>query len=147
MPKRKNLNSQKGRTIYNKEIINKETIINIDDDEKLIKIEKPITKKEKSLNKKERVFLNSFNQITGKNFKDLDRTTRIQITSLLNYYTQEEIKIAIKNCVKDKYHKNNPRYLTPEFITRPDKFNIYLNATLDNSNEDITLGDSDTDYV
>jgi hypothetical protein len=36
---------------------------------------------------------------------------------------------AIKNCSIDKYHIENPKYLTPEFISRPDKIEKYAYAT------------------
>jgi len=33
-------------------------------------------------------------------------------------YTLDDIIEACKTCSKDEYHRNNPRYLTPEYITR-----------------------------
>jgi hypothetical protein len=36
-----------------------------------------------------------------------------------------DIVNAITNCFNDDYHKENPKYLTLEFISRPDKMQKY----------------------
>jgi hypothetical protein len=44
-------------------------------------------------------------------------------------YSLSDFETAIKNCKNDKYHIENPQYLTPEFITRADKLQKFLNVT------------------
>lgn len=44
-------------------------------------------------------------------------------------YTTEQIIQAVQNCFNDQYHKENPNYLTPEFILRNDKLDKYVNYT------------------
>jgi len=74
-------------------------------------------------------YLKLFNEVTKRNFKVLDSKARTQLNARLKEgFTIEDIETAIINCMKDEYHINNPKYLTPEFITRSDKLQKYLNA-------------------
>jgi len=74
-------------------------------------------------------FISDFNTITGKRFRG-DKKSKGQLNARLSEgFTLEEIKTAIENCKSDKYHIENPNYLTPEFITRTDKLQKYLNAS------------------
>jgi len=74
-------------------------------------------------------FISDFNQITGKRFRG-DRKSKTQLNARISEgFTLDEIKTAIQNCKADKFHIENPNYLTPEFITRTDKLLKYLNAT------------------
>lgn len=74
-------------------------------------------------------YLKLFNEVTKRNFKVLDTKARTQLNARLKEgFTIEDIETAIINCMKDVYHINNPKYLTPEFITRSDKLQKYLNA-------------------
>jgi uncharacterized phage protein (TIGR02220 family) len=84
--------------------------------------------------KKERInpeyaqFITTFNLKTGKQFKG-DTKSKGQFDKCLSEgYTLEDFEEAIINCLEDDYHKKNPKYLTPEFITRKDKLEMYLNA-------------------
>ena len=43
-------------------------------------------------------------------------------------FSIDEILKAVDNCKKDEFHCQNPQYLTPEFITRSDKLQKYLNS-------------------
>lgn len=71
-----------------------------------------------------------FNNITGKKFRVINKKARKQFLDILNEgYTKIEIKEAIVNCFSSDYHKDNPQYLTPEFISRIDKFEKYVFAT------------------
>jgi len=81
--------------------------------------------------------LNYFNSITGKNAKVVNKKTRKQIKDrLAEGYTKEDISNAIKNCFNDSYHKEtNHKYLTLEFITRPDKLDKFSNI------KSLSLGD------
>ena len=61
----------------------------------------------------------------------MDKKTIGQITARIKEgFTIEDILKATENCSKDKYHIENPQYLTPEFITRSDKLPKYLTATI-----------------
>ncbi len=75
-------------------------------------------------------FLISFNNTTSRKFKILDDKSKRQLNARLKEgFTVDDIIKATINCSKDQYHLDNPQYLTPEFITRPDKLQKYLNAT------------------
>lgn len=70
-----------------------------------------------------------FNKTTSKNIRLINNKTRSQFLARLKEgYTKEDICRAIINCSRDKYHIENPKYLTPEFISRPDKMEKYANA-------------------
>lgn len=73
-------------------------------------------------------FLNLFNKVTGRQFKILDNKTLRQLKTLLtNGYTLADIETSIKRAMEDKFHKEEKyRHLTPEFITRIDKFQKFL---------------------
>lgn len=74
-------------------------------------------------------FLEKFNNSLKRNFKILDNKTKSQLNARIKEgFTIEEILLAAQNCSKDQYHIENPQYLTPEFITRSDKLQKYLNA-------------------
>lgn len=73
--------------------------------------------------------LRMFNTITGKGLKVINEKARKQFRARLkDGYTKQDIVKAIKNCFDDDFHKANPKYLTPEFISRPDKFEKYVNS-------------------
>jgi len=70
-----------------------------------------------------------FNFITGKKLKVVnDKTKKQFVARLKDGYTKSDITKAIKNCFDDDFHKANPKYLTLEFISRPDKFEKYACA-------------------
>jgi uncharacterized phage protein (TIGR02220 family) len=76
------------------------------------------------------LFLNGFNVYAKKNIRILDDKAKKQLSALVKKgYTRQDVINAIINCANDKYHIENPKYLTPEFITREDKFVKYLNST------------------
>lgn len=60
----------------------------------------------------------------------LDKKTRNQYTNLRNAgYSVQDVINAYKKAMDEDYHKStNFKYLTPEFITRVDKFNKFHNA-------------------
>jgi len=71
-----------------------------------------------------------FNKTTGKNLRLINPKTKAQFNARLKEgYTKEDIFKAIINCSRDPYHIENPKYLTPEFISRADKIEKYANAT------------------
>jgi len=74
-------------------------------------------------------FLKLFNEITGRKFRILDEKAKRQFNARKREgFTESDFSKAIKNCMDDDYHRDNPKYLTPEFITRSDKLQKYLNA-------------------
>jgi uncharacterized phage protein (TIGR02220 family) len=78
---------------------------------------------------KGRDFLEVFNEITGRSFRILDKKAAGQLSARMKEgFTEDEIIKAIKNCMSDEYHKQNPKFLTPEFITRADKLQKFLNS-------------------
>ena len=84
--------------------------------------------------------LKAFNQLTNKNCKVVNSKTRAQLKARLkDGYTKQNIKDAIINCYNDKHHKeSNHKYLTLEFITRPDKLERYSQAIV--SSQIVTKG-------
>jgi uncharacterized phage protein (TIGR02220 family) len=76
-----------------------------------------------------------FNKVTGKNLKTISPKSKSQFNARIkDGYEKQDISKAIINCFNDPYHKENPKYLTPEFISRPDKFEKYANAVAKNIN-------------
>lgn len=82
-----------------------------------------------------------FNRITGKKMKVMNDKAKKQFRARLrDGYSKQDIMKAIKNCFDDDFHKANPKYLTPEFISRPDKFEKYVNVDgTDGTPEDLAL--------
>lgn len=74
-------------------------------------------------------FIKLFNKITGKSFKGDDKSRSKLNVRLKEGYTPDQIRTAIEKCFIDPYHKENPKFLTPEFILRPDKLQMWLNST------------------
>mgnify|MGYP003635474738 FL=1 len=89
------------------------------------------TIKEKKV--KERIdsskLLEVFNSILGKRSTVVPAKAKKQLTDRLNEgYTKENIVQAIKNASKDQHHiDTNYKFLTIEFITRPDKLERFVN--------------------
>jgi uncharacterized phage protein (TIGR02220 family) len=98
-------------------------------DESIDSIDKPITNK--PINDNDHSvnwdgLLLQFNSITGKKLKVVCDKSKRQINARLKEgYSKLDIVNAITNCFNDDYHKENPKYLTLEFISRPDKMQKY----------------------
>jgi uncharacterized phage protein (TIGR02220 family) len=73
--------------------------------------------------------LSVFNSILGKKTRIVNAKTKSQIKDRLKEgYTKEDIVNAIRNASKDPHHiEFNYKYLTLEFITRPDKLDRFVN--------------------
>jgi hypothetical protein len=104
-------------------------------DSNAIKESKVKESKEKESKEKEEYkssndeLLSFLNTTTGKSFKIVSSKSEKNIKSRLKQgFTIEDIKRAIVNCSKNKYHIENPQYLTLEFITRADSLEKYLNV-------------------
>jgi len=76
--------------------------------------------------------LNQFNKITGRQFRVVCAKTKSQFKARLkDGYSKSDILKAIKNCYADPYHvETNHKYLTLEFISRPDKMEKYATDTV-----------------
>jgi len=76
-----------------------------------------------------------FNKVTGKKIKSIIPKAKKQfLDRIKDGYSKEDIAKAIVNCKNDRYHIENPKYLTPEFISRPDKFEKYFSLQLSKVN-------------
>jgi uncharacterized phage protein (TIGR02220 family) len=79
-------------------------------------------------------FIKVFNNLTGKRIRILDSKTKRQLNARQKEgFTPDDFEKAINNCLRDPFHKQNPKYLTPEFITRADKLQKYLNDETNSS--------------
>jgi hypothetical protein len=92
-------------------------------------------------------FLKEFNRVkcSLQPTRVMDEKATRQLKILLKAgYTIQDIGKALENAMKTRNHKENKFvYLTPEFITRPDKFNIYHGANFENTSTVRVNGDSD----
>lgn len=77
-------------------------------------------------------FIEFFNSVKGRNFRK-SKKIESALNARLKDYTRDEIKEAITNAHNDTYHiETGFKYLTPEFILRPDKLDKFLNAPKQN---------------
>ena len=88
------------------------------------------TKKENKENKdkKYKAFISLFNEITNRKFKGSDKVEGQFNARLLEGNHYSDFKTAITNARNSKHLKENPEYLTPEYITRPNKLDQWINA-------------------
>jgi len=74
-------------------------------------------------------FIVSFNEIRGSKFQAIEKVKRQFNGRLKEGFTPAQMLEALKNAMKDKFHVDNAyKYLTPEFFTRSDKIDKYLNV-------------------
>ena len=67
-----------------------------------------------------------FNSITGKKMRVVCDKTKRQVNARLKEgYSKQDIVNAITNCFNDDFHKDNPHFLTLEFISRAEKMQKY----------------------
>jgi hypothetical protein len=70
--------------------------------------------------------LSQFNSITGKKMRVVCPKTKKQVTARLKEgYSKLDLLNAITNCFNDDFHKDNPHFLTLEFISRAEKMQKY----------------------
>jgi hypothetical protein len=70
-----------------------------------------------------------FNKVTGRNFKSINPKAKKGFTEIIKKgYTKKDIINAILNCFNSEYHQQNRHHLTPEFISRIDKFEKYFDV-------------------
>jgi len=73
-------------------------------------------------------FIDLFNSFANRNFRVTEKV-KSSLKARLKDYSKEEILKAIELAHKDQYHlETNFKYLTPEFILRPDKLEKFLNS-------------------
>jgi hypothetical protein len=75
--------------------------------------------------------LSVFNSILGKGARLITDKANKQLTAALKAgYSKDDIVKAITNASKDPHHiESNYKYLTLEFITRPDKLDRFINMS------------------
>jgi uncharacterized phage protein (TIGR02220 family) len=73
--------------------------------------------------------LSVFNSLLGKQAKVVNAKTKTQIKQRLKEgYTKDDIVNAIRNASKDPFHiESNYKYITLEFLTKPDKLDRFVN--------------------
>ena len=87
-----------------------------------------ISKPDKSGNIDFKKLLIYFNEVTKKKCKVIPEKAKTAFNArLAEGYTKSDFATAIKNCYNDDFHKQNPQFLTLEFISRQDKLDKYLN--------------------
>jgi len=75
-------------------------------------------------------FLKHLNEIVGRNFRGCEKSKRNFKARIKQGYTLEDFKKAITSVKADKFHIDNDfKYITPEFLTRQDKLDRYINQT------------------
>ena len=78
-----------------------------------------------------RDFVLLFNQITGRQVKTKTANVKAkkQLSKLLEIYTLEEIGVAINTCWDAARGNQWAAGITPEYITRPEKFDMWYNQS------------------
>lgn len=74
--------------------------------------------------------LNHINTVLGKKYRGFNDAVKKKYAARLKEgFTIDDIKKAINNASKSRNHReNNYTYLTPEFFSRADKIEMWLNA-------------------
>jgi uncharacterized phage protein (TIGR02220 family) len=87
-------------------------------------------------------FIFLFNKISNRDFKGDEKTKKQFNARLKDKYTLHDFEIAITNLYNDSFHKDNDfKYATPEFITRENKLNMFLNVTPKKDKKHDTVND------
>tara|TARA_R110002051_G_scaffold250593_1_gene309956 strand:+ start:364 stop:1020 length:657 start_codon:yes stop_codon:yes gene_type:complete len=73
------------------------------------------------------LLLKFINKTLNKNFKTVNNKAKQSYKARLkDGYTKEDITNAVKNSIKDSYHKEtNFKYLTPEYFSRPKTLDLF----------------------
>lgn len=72
-------------------------------------------------------FISLFNEVTKRNFKG-DSKSESAFNARIKKYNEAEFGIAIRNAYNDDYLRQNPKYLTPEYLTRENQLEKWLNV-------------------
>jgi hypothetical protein len=83
-------------------------------------------------------FIAAFNAVRGSKFQGIEKAKRQFNARLKEGFTPDQMIQALKTAMKEKNHiESGYRYLTPEFFTRPDKLERFLNSTSPKGQETI----------
>ena len=94
-----------------------------------IKVKESKVNKSKVTKKIVDEFITLFNSITNKKFISDDKIKHSLNARLNEGFTMDDFKKAIINCSLDSFHiESGLKHLTPEFITRSNKLQKYLNV-------------------
>jgi uncharacterized phage protein (TIGR02220 family) len=75
-------------------------------------------------------FLERFNTVTGRNYRVITDKTAGQFNARIKEgFTIDEMLSAAENASNSDYHQKHKQYLSPEFITRADKLQMWGNKT------------------
>lgn len=78
-------------------------------------------------------YISKFNEVRNTNFKKLPKKAESVLQESLKTYSVDEIIIAYRNACMDKFHVESCyKHLTPEFFTRIDKIEKFLNYIPEN---------------
>lgn len=70
-----------------------------------------------------------FNKVTGRKFRCINTKAKKGFKNIIKKgYTKKDIRDAIVNCFNSEYHQQHRHHLTPEFISRMEKFEKYFDA-------------------
>jgi uncharacterized phage protein (TIGR02220 family) len=70
-----------------------------------------------------------FNKTTGRKLRTINPKAKKGFNNIISEgYTKKDIRDAIVNCFNSEYHQEHRQYLTPEFISRMEKFEKYFDA-------------------
>jgi hypothetical protein len=70
-----------------------------------------------------------FNKTTGRKLRTINTKAKKGFNKIISEgYTKKDIRDAIVNCFNSEYHQQNRQYLTPEFISRMEKFEKYFDS-------------------
>jgi uncharacterized phage protein (TIGR02220 family) len=83
------------------------------------------------------LFVEKFNSITGKKHRGDPKSEKQFNARLKENFTLDEILKATENANNDTYLRENIQYLTPEYITRPDKLQKWMNAIVTEKYESV----------
>ena len=74
-------------------------------------------------------FIAEFNRIRGSRFQAIDKVKRQFNARLKEGFTTEQMLQALETAMRDKFHIDTGyKYLTPEFFTRSDKIEKFINV-------------------
>ena len=77
-----------------------------------------------------------FNTLAKRNFRATKKIKGMYRSRLKEKYTKNDIVVASKNAHKEKYHiDTNFKHLTPEFILRVEKLEVYKNVLRSSLNQ------------
>ena len=134
---KKRLELREAKSLKGKKIAEKRWGSNADDDTSAMQKNnsgnaiKESKVKENKINIDSSKLLEVFNSILGKRARVVPEKAKKQLKARLKEgYTKQDIILALKNASKDSFHiDNNYKYLTLEFITRPDKLEKFVNMS------------------